>query len=67
MKQEESDILKQIGKDAGFKVPENFFAEFNQKMSDSLPQVEITRVDERPTLWTRLRPYAYMAAMFAGI
>ena len=48
MKQEESDILKQI-------------------VSDSLPQVEITRVDERPTLWTRLRPYAYMAAMFAGI
>ncbi len=67
MKQEESDILKQIGKESGFKVPENFFAEINQKICDSLPEVEITKVSERPTLWTRIRPYAYMAAMFAGI
>ncbi|MBR5639821.1 MAG: hypothetical protein IKW83_08670 [Muribaculaceae bacterium] len=33
---------------------------------DSLPEVQITE-EEKPTLWVRLRPFVYMAAMFAGI
>jgi hypothetical protein len=67
MKQEDSTILNKYGKDPGFKVPENYFADFNQRMADMLPDVEITPVDVKPTMWQRLKPLAYMAAMFAGV
>ena len=66
MKKEESKILDKIGKESGFTVPENFFASFNAKLSSSLPDVKITE-EEKPTLWVRIRPFVYMAAMFAGI
>lgn len=66
MKQEESNILKQLGKDSGFQVPEHFFADFSKNLMDSLPEVKITETP-KPSRWVRLRPYVYMAAMFAGI
>ena len=67
MKQEDSTILKKYGKDSGFKVPENYFEDFNQRMAASLPDVEITPVDIKPTMWQRVKPFAYLAAMFAGV
>jgi len=67
MKQEESPILKQLGKDAGFRVPDGYFADFNRRMAESLPEVEITPTDVKPTTWQRVRPYVYLAAMFAGV
>ncbi len=67
MKEENSDILKKLGKDPGFKVPEHYFDDFNKRMAESLPEVKITPVDARPSMWVRVRPYVYMAAMFAGI
>lgn len=67
MKQEDSTILTKYGKDSGFKVPENYFDDFNKRMADMLPDVEITPVDTKPSLWQRVRPLFYMAAMFAGV
>lgn len=55
-----------MGKDAGFKVPENYFADFNKQLMESLPEPNITP-ELKPSLWLRVRPYVYMAAMFAGI
>lgn len=66
MKKEDSKILNKLGKDPGFKVPENYFANFTSELMDSLPEVKITE-EEKPTLWVRIRPFVYMAAMFAGI
>lgn len=66
MKKEDSKILEKLGKEPGFTVPENFFADFNTKLMDSLPEVKITE-EEKPTLWVRIRPFVYMAAMFVGI
>ena len=63
---EELDILSKLGKDSGFKVPENYFADFNKKMMESLPETVLTP-QVKPSLWVRVRPYVYMAAMFAGI
>ena len=63
---EKSDILSKIGKDAGFKVPENYFSDFAEKMASSLPEQEIKPLPE-PTLWHKVRPFVYMAAMFAGV
>ena len=67
MKQEDSTILNKYGKDPGFKVPENYFADFNRRMTEMLPDVEITPVDVKPTMWQRVKPLVYMAAMFAGL
>ena len=67
MKQEDSTLLKKYGKDPGFKVPENYFDDFNSRMAGMLPDVEITPVDIKPTMWQRLKPLGYLAAMFAGV
>lgn len=67
MKQEDPTILNKYGKDPGFKVPENYFEDFNKRMVDMLPDVEITPVDVKPTMWQRIKPLVYMAAMFAGV
>lgn len=63
---EDLDILSKLGKDSGFKVPENYFADFNTKMMESLPKPNLTP-QVKPSFWVRVRPYVYMAAMFAGI
>ena len=67
MKHEDSTLSKKYGKDPGFKVPENYFTDFNQRMAEMLPDVEITPVDVKPTMWQRVKPILYMAAMFAGV
>ena len=67
MKQEDPTILNKYGKDSGFKVPENYFADFNERMTQMLPDVEITPVDVKPTMWQRVRPLVYLAATFAGV
>ena len=67
MKHEDSTILNKYGKNPGFKVPENYFDDFNRRMADMLPDVEITPIDVKPSMWQRIKPFAYMAAMFAGV
>lgn len=67
MKREDSTLLTKYGKDSGFKVPENYFEDFNKRMTEMLPEVEITPVDVKPTMWRRVRPLVYLAAMFAGV
>ena len=61
-----SDILAQIGGKSGYKVPEGYFEQFAERMIEQLPEREIPK-PEVVTTWQRLRPYLYMAAMFAGI
>ena len=70
MKKQE-DILDRIGRRDGMTVPPGYFEEFAARMTASLPvrpEAEApARVLPPRTLWARIRPYAYMAAMFAGI
>ncbi|MBQ9466116.1 MAG: hypothetical protein IJU62_03965 [Muribaculaceae bacterium] len=67
MKPEESQILAKLGREPGFKVPQGYFEDLTARVMDRLPEVEITDVDATPTLWMRVRPYVYLAAMFAGV
>lgn len=67
----ENDILNRIGRSDGMTVPEGFFEEFAVRMEQTLPyrseaEAEIAVMPQR-ALWNRIRPYVYMAAMFAGI
>ncbi len=54
------------GRKTGFKVPEGYFEEFYASMPTKLPpRQEPPKVEM--TTWQRIKPYVYLAAMFAGI
>ncbi len=58
--------LNEIGRKNPFKVPEGYFEQFPEDFMSRLPE----RTTEEPkalNLWDRLKPWIYMAAMFAGI
>lgn len=59
---------------AGMKVPDGYFDSFVASMNDKLPyrpEAEdpnyISEESKPKTTWQQLRPYVYLAAMFAGI
>ncbi len=71
-----TDILDKLRTPhGGMTVPEGYFADFNRRMAASLPErpelehpaaaSPLERAQR--SLWQRVRPYVYMAAMFAGI
>jgi hypothetical protein len=69
MKREINDILQQADRRDGMTVPDGFFADFAAKMEreiDARPAPEWEEPAPR-TFWQKVRPYVYMAAMFAGI
>ncbi len=62
------------GPTAGMSVPDGYFESFAERMSASLParpELESAEVSEArrdpASFWSRVRPYVYMAAMFAGV
>lgn len=70
------DILGRIDRQTGMTVPDGYFEQFAARMKQSLPEQPWestpesgadTRVIPSRSLWQRVRPYVYMAAMFAGI
>ncbi|MBD5230662.1 MAG: hypothetical protein HDS66_00625 [Bacteroidales bacterium] len=62
----ENRLKEKIGTEAGFKVPEGYFDEIYAKISESLPERKAPAPLKLST-WQRLKPYVYLAAMFAGI
>lgn len=64
------NILDQVSRRDGLTVPMGFFDDFARKMEDSLehrPAIEEPRIVARRSFWQTVRPYVYMAAMFAGV
>ena len=58
--------LADINKNVPFKVPENYFSQFNESIMAALPEKEIIPV--KPiTLWQKSKTWVYMAAMFLGL
>lgn len=71
MKEKNYDILESAGRRDGMTVPEGFFDAFADRMQNQLPENPdaerpVTTVLSRG-VWDRIRPFVYMAAMFAGI
>ena len=64
---DKKDILDKVDRKMGMTVPENYFADFAEKMMQSLPEKEETIITKPLTRWQKVRPYMYLAAMFAGI
>ena len=63
----EDQLKDKYGTDPGFRVPDGYFEELNLKIMESLPAYPEAprRVDM--SLWQKVKPYVYLAAMFAGI
>lgn len=64
----EDYLLSKCGRENPFKVPEGYFDQFTDDLMAKLP--ERTFDEEAPrkvTLWDKVKPVVYLAAMFAGI
>ena len=66
---EKQDILDRIGRRSGMTVPEHYFADFSAEMMSRLPEkpVESSGKVLPRSVWQRVRPYIYLAAMFSGV
>lgn len=67
------EVLRRVNRRSGLEAPEGYFDDFAERMAAKLPVMEWEkgegeRAPEPPrSLWQRVRPYVYLAAMFAGI
>ncbi|MDE5969450.1 MAG: hypothetical protein K2K27_00445 [Muribaculaceae bacterium] len=62
-----NDILTKIGRNDGMTVPKGYFEDFISSMQQSLPEIEQPKPEKGNPVWLKIRPYVYLAAMFAGI
>lgn len=63
----EDNLLRKVGTKNPFNVPDNYFEDFTQNLMDRLPEKEPMPPMQEITLWQRVKPWIYMAAMFCGI
>lgn len=63
---EEDNILRKIGTENHFSVPEDYFQRLTTEVMERLPERERKAPVKEITTWQRIKPWAYMAAMFAG-
>ena len=64
---EEDNILKKVGKENVFRVPDGYFENLTSEVMRRIPKKETTAtVKGEPTKWERIKPRVYMTAMFAG-
>lgn len=64
-----NDILSKNDRRSGMTVPEGYFDDFAAKMMQQisdLPDATAETAADK-SFWFKIRPYVYMAAMFAGI
>ena len=66
---EEDNILKKVGTDNPFKVPDNYFEEFTSNLMKELPEQNETNAFDmpEPSRWEKVKPLLYLAATFIGI
>ncbi len=60
------NILEKVGRETGYTVPDNYFDSVRSKIMENLPEYQ-EKKPEKLSMWRKVQPYVYMAAMFAGI
>lgn len=63
---EENELRKKYGAPSPFTVPEGYFENLAGKVMEQLPEKE-SQPQPEVTMWERVRPWVYMAAMFCGL
>ena len=62
----EDYLLKRFGRENPYNVPEGYFDNFTGQMMDRLPERTFDDLPaRRVTLWDKVKPIVYLAAMFA--
>lgn len=64
---EDKELMARCGKENPFRTPEGYFEQFHEQLMTSLPEMDIT--DQEPvrvSLFTHIKPWLYMAAMFVS-
>lgn len=57
---EEDNILKKVGTENAFRVPEGYFENFTSELMNRLPEKEKLAFEQKePTMWERVKPWAY--------
>lgn len=56
-----------LPKSNGMTVPEGYFDDFARRMMERIPETVPVPEKVKLTTWQKIRPYVYMAAMFAGV
>ncbi|MDE6007277.1 MAG: hypothetical protein K2G67_06970 [Muribaculaceae bacterium] len=64
---EEEKIIMRYGRKGPWSVPEGYFDSVRLEVLENLPEYPAKPVAGQMTRWQRLKPYVYLAAMFAGI
>lgn len=64
---QEDKLKEKVGAKLPYKVPEGYFKSFKQGLMASLPEYPEKPKQKEMSVWQRIRPYVYLAAMFAGI
>jgi len=60
----EEELKQRVGTDNPFKTPEGYFDHLSDRVMKQLPEKETRIIAISP--WQRIKPWAYMAAMFVG-
>ena len=66
MRQEEK-LKEKVGTRLPYSVPEDYFGSLKKNIMAKLPEYPEKPKEVKLTAWQRIKPYVYLAAMFAGI
>lgn len=64
---EEDILIGKFGRDGGWKVPDGYFDSLSSEIEGKLPEYPSIPARVKMTPWQKVKPYVYLAAMFAGI
>lgn len=64
---QEDKLKERAGNKIPYQVPEGYFESFKSKLMESLPDYPDKPIEKQLSRWQRIKPYVYLAAMFAGI
>lgn len=64
---QEDKLKEKVGTKLPYSVPEGYFESFKGRMMSSLPEYPEKPRKKELTAWQRVKPYVYLAAMFAGV
>lgn len=67
MANKDTYIKEKYGNSGAWKVPDGYFDDFRRQVMESLPAYPEAPKKPDMTVWQRMKPYVYLAAMFAGI
>ncbi|ADV43525.1 hypothetical protein [Bacteroides helcogenes] len=64
---DEDNILKKVGTENPFRIPDGYFEGLASEVMNRLPEKEKpTVLKKESAMWAKVRPWLYMTAMFIG-